>query len=148
MAINIKVLGLEEAMRNMSSLAAAVPKEFAAGLYQEAELIMTDSKLQIPVDTGAARSSGFVNPPEISLGGISVTLGYGGVAAQTNPKTGVLTSTYLEPLHEDMSATHTVGKAKFLEDPVKAHAKTLEANLTKRVEQIVRRHTLSGGKTG
>ena len=131
MPITIKIDGIQQGMKNLQALAQEAPKEFAAALYQEGELLMTDSKKEIPVDTGAARDSGFVEEPIIKGSDISVTVGYGGVAAKINPKTGESTSTYLEPLHERMGLHHPVGKPKFLEDPAKARAPKIESNITK-----------------
>lgn len=49
-------------------------------------------------------------------------LGYGGNGDPINPKTGRPASEYMVAVHEDMEAVHPVGKAKFLEDPVRAYA--------------------------
>lgn len=52
----------------------------AAAMFQEAEAVMADSKREVPVDEGTLRASGFVDPPKKEVGGVSVTMGYGGAA--------------------------------------------------------------------
>lgn len=136
MALSLKISGVTQALKNLQAIFQEVPHEAAAALYQEAELIMTDSKKEIPVDTGAARDSGFVEEPVKSLLGAKVSLGYGGVATKINMETGEPTSVYLTYLHEDLKAKHLVGKAKFLEDPAKAHAKELERRVRIRIKNI------------
>jgi hypothetical protein len=70
---------------------------------------------QTPVDTGALRASGRVT----LIGAVGpkfiVELGY-----HTN---------YAAAVHEDLTAAHPVGKAKFLEDPVKAGVKAMERRI-------------------
>lgn len=136
MPTHLKIAGMDQALRNLRSIANEYPHETAAALYREGESIMYDSKKEIPVDTGAARDSGFVEEPKIEGSKVSVTLGYGGVAAKVNPKTGEPTGAYIEILHENMDAKHVVGKAKFLEDPAKAHKIDFIQRITKSVRKI------------
>jgi hypothetical protein len=49
-------------------------------------------------------------------------IGYGGNGNPINPKTGYPASSYMLAVHEDLLAFHPVGKAKFLEDPVRDYA--------------------------
>ena len=87
---------------------AAVVKAVAGAVLDEAEAIMARSKEHFcPVDTGVLRASGIVLPPEIVGSHIDVQMGYGGNA-----------SAYAEEVHENLSAHHPVGQAKYLEDPV------------------------------
>lgn len=118
--VNVTVTGLSELLQALSRIRAELPNKLAGAVYMEAEEIMTESKKQIPVDTAAAKNSGYVNEPEISGGDIKLEFGYGGTATKINRHTGEPTTTYLVPLHENLQARHTTGKAKFLEDPVKA----------------------------
>lgn len=48
-------------------------------------------------------------------------IGYGGNGDPVNPTTGMPASSYMVAVHEDLSAYHAVGKAKFLEDPVREY---------------------------
>ena len=94
-------------------VAASLGKE----LYREATGIMESSRGLVPVDTGALRSSGYVKPPEQEGNRITVYLGYGGPAAQINPKSGQSTDGYALYVHENLDAVHKVGTAKYLEMP-------------------------------
>jgi hypothetical protein len=113
------------------------PRETAAALKKEAEITMTESKLEVPVDTGSLRNSGFVQAPKMFNNNISVKLGYGGVATKVNPKTGELTTQYAIQVHEDLSVRHRVGKAKFLEDPIKRRRNDIARNLARSVDRTL-----------
>ena len=84
-------------------------KDLARGLSVEAERIMTAAKKLTPVDQGTLRSSGHVQTPVVRRKTATVTLGFGGAA-----------SDYALVQHERTDFTHTVGQAKFLEQPAKA----------------------------
>ena len=86
-------------------------------LYREATDIIAKSQPLVPVDTGTLRSSGYVAPPEMQEGYISVELGYGGPAARINPKTGESSDAYAIFVHENLNAHHDVGQALFLHQP-------------------------------
>ncbi|HKS90706.1 MAG TPA: hypothetical protein VJQ83_02165 [Tepidiformaceae bacterium] len=51
----------------------------SAGLYEGGNIIMAQSQVLVPVDTGTLKRSGVVQEPEFSDGGdaVSVTVGYG-----------------------------------------------------------------------
>jgi hypothetical protein len=104
--------------RKLKSLGDRATTIVSAALLQEAEAIMTESKQQCPVDTGALRASGHVTPPEISGGHVAVTLAYGGPAAP-----------YAIFVHEKLTARHPIGKAKYLEDPLLGAVNGIEARL-------------------
>jgi len=137
--MDIKVQGLDQARNRLVYFKNKFPHEVAAALKTEAELTMTESKKEVPVDTGALRDSGFVDEPKISGGDISVRLGYGGVATKVNEKTGEITTTYAVIVHEDMKAHHVVGKAKFLEDPIKRRREKILTNINLRVKRALER---------
>ena len=94
-----------------------------AALYQEAETIMADSKTNyVPVDVGTLHNSGHVQMPEISGSKASVLLGFGGAA-----------SDYALAVHENLTARHTVGQAKYLEKPMLAAARGMTDRLGRRI---------------
>src|SRR3990167_5944162 len=69
---------LREALRRAG---AAGVQALARGLRREAESIMTDSKANyVPTDISTLKTSGFVQPVQVTATGVSVTLGYGGAA--------------------------------------------------------------------
>ncbi len=81
------------------------------------EDIMEESLRQVPRDTNTLANSAFYDIRKAKDYGFEATLGYGGSA--TNPKTGMPVMDYAVIVHEDLEAVHPVGKAKFLEDPIR-----------------------------
>jgi hypothetical protein len=134
--LNIKVEGVNKTLLNLADMYSEFPHEFAEALYGEAENIMTESKREIPVDTGTARDSGFVEEPKFEEGKVSVSLGYGGAASKINPKTGEPSGAYIIPLHERQATHHGGQKWKFLEDPMKRRAPVLRQELVARMKKI------------
>src|SRR5688572_31807256 len=64
------------------ALANQYPGEAARAVYEFAETrVMAVAKERTPVDYGTLKASGLVEPPAITPGNISVTLGFGGGAA-------------------------------------------------------------------
>lgn len=124
---SIEVLEIPDFGRALDMLKSDVTKALESALYVEGERMMTTSKLECPVDTGTLRSSGHVAPPHTDIMGhtVTVSLGYGGAAAD-----------YALRVHEDLNMHHTVGKAKFLEDPVREAVNSGRAGM--RVEQQLR----------
>ena len=84
------------------------------------EDIMEESLRQVPRDTNTLAGSAFYDIRKAKDYGFEATLGYGGTAI--NPKTGVPVMDYAVAVHEDLEAFHPVGKAKFLEDPIRDYA--------------------------
>ena len=107
--VHTQVQGLAELDAMLARLEADGPVLAGNALYAEAQEIMTASKEECPVDTGALRASGHVTLPVVTPTTVSVEMGYGGVAIP-----------YALRQHEEMSYRHTVGKAKYLEDPLRA----------------------------
>lgn len=107
-ALEFRIDGLEELATRLEALASADEpiRDLSGKLFRAGEKIMAVSKRLVPVDTGALRASGFVELPEIQGDRVSVTLAYGGPAAD-----------YAVPVHENLQARHTVGQAKYLEEP-------------------------------
>jgi hypothetical protein len=108
--MRLQVIGATRLANKIQAAAQAGPQAVGMALYQEAEAIMTASKeTYVPVDTGALRASGRVEPP-IALGAVlAVTMGFGGPSAP-----------YAVIVHEDLTKRHPVGQAKYLEIPLRA----------------------------
>jgi hypothetical protein len=107
-------------------LAGALREAAAGAIRVEHERIMTTAKRRTPVDTGALRASGHVQPTRVEAGGRLVSVGgFGGPAAP-----------YAVVVHEDLTARHPVGQAKFYETSV------LEAqrDMAERLAAHIRRH--------
>jgi hypothetical protein len=93
----------------------------AGALYREAQRIITTSKAGfVPVDSGALRSSGFVEPPQITGHQISVTMGFGGSAGRGNQgETNDRDVGYALVVHE-VQVFHPVGQSHYLSVPLRA----------------------------
>ena len=92
-----------------------------------AEEIMNESKRQVPKLTKTLLSSAFYEVTRrtdtaATTWAYEALLGYGGNGDPINPVTGKPASYYMVAVHEDLDAFHLVGKAKFLEDPVREYA--------------------------
>lgn len=122
----IRLKGLEDIKRALKRFGARAERAAGKGLYAEGELIMGESKPLVPVDTGALRSTGHVQPPRREGRGVTVTMGYGGPAG-TEGVTAEGRGRYVGyawKVHEDLAAHHTTGQAKYLEVPALRAAPT------------------------
>ena len=111
--------GLLTKAKSIGTNAVPVMKMFAGQ-------VMAESKAEIPIDTGAAQSTAYVNEPKVGNGFVSVTMGYAGEGHDTlNTLTGIMVSQYIIMLHETKGTNigggyyHPYGKWKFLEEPLK-----------------------------
>lgn len=90
------------------------------------EEILGNSMAEVPKDTYTLLMSAFyevTKRTDVSSASFEAIVGYGGNGDPVNPKTGRRASSYMVKVHEDLSAYHSTGKAKFLEDPVREYAK-------------------------
>jgi hypothetical protein len=83
--------------------------------------LMEMSLVQVPRASGTLASSIYYEVSGSYQSGFVGTVGYGGNGDPVNP-TGKHASEYMLAVHENLYALHSVGKAKFLEDPVKEYA--------------------------
>lgn len=126
--MNITFSGQTKAARQLQMAAVSGPTALAGGLYQEAETVMTASKQQfVPVDLGALRDSGFVQPPVVTGTQAHVVMGFGGPSVD-----------YAVIQHEDLTLRHTVGGPKYLELPLRARLQGMPAVLKMHVQNGVR----------
>ena len=91
-------------------------------LVEACNIISEDSLNQVPRDTSTLALSQFWEITGNYKTGWTAVIGYGGNGNPINPKTGRSASSYMTTVHEDLSAIHVHGKAKFLEDPLRAFA--------------------------
>lgn len=108
--------------RRLQELRRAMMAKGAQGLFEAGNMIVTEAKRRVPVDLGALKGSGYVTAPTATPGGTNVEVGFGGPAAG-----------YAIYVHEDLSAHHPVGEAKYLERAVEAKAPAAFAHIAKRV---------------
>lgn len=93
--------------------------------------ILEESLKQVPRDTGTLASTAFYDVARNrgtkrytyqGVVGYAGTAGSGAAYDRLNPKSGAKVSSYAVRVHEDLDAKHpNGGKAKFLEDPVRAY---------------------------
>lgn len=86
------------------------------------EEILGESMAQVPQDTSTLLLSAFWEINGHWKTGWDAVIGYGGNGDPVNPKTGKPASSYMVAVHEDLNVHHPIGKAKYLEDPVRAYA--------------------------
>lgn len=110
----MSLIGKDKLIANMHNVLVREPEVLARAMYVEGESIITDAKNECPVRYGVLRASGHVQEPVIGDRIVTVKLGFGGPAAP-----------YAVFVHENLEASHAVGKAKFLEDPMNRHAATM-----------------------
>lgn len=90
----------------------------AGALREEHELGMAEAKRRTPVDTGTLRASGTVFPTEVSGSTLVSRGGFGGAAAG-----------YAVIVHENLTARHPSGQAKFYESALLDRARGAGARL-------------------
>ena len=105
-----------------------------------AKEIMDESKRQVPKLTETLLASAFYEVTRrtdtaSTTWAYEALLGYGGNGDPINPITGKPASYYMVAVHENLNAYHPVGKAKFLEDPVREYA---DKNFKRTVFKYVR----------
>lgn len=106
--MDIKIEGLEEVGRMLRAAPADIRRRAKPVLYQGLEQIRGSAVERAPVDTGALRNSALVTPdPNDEL---AIALSFGGAAAP-----------YAVYVHENLTAHHPVGEAKFLERAALEH---------------------------
>lgn len=86
-------------------------------------IISDESLAQVPYETGTLARSQFWEVTGSYKTGFEGTIGYGGNGDPINPVTGKSASSYMVAVHEDLDALHIIGKAKFLEDPIRDFAR-------------------------
>lgn len=91
-------------------------------LVAACEEILGESMAQVPLDTSTLMMSAFWEVEGNYKKGWNAVIGYGGNGDPINPKTGKPASSYMLAVHEDLTKHHPIGKAKFLEDPVREYA--------------------------
>jgi len=92
-------------------------------LQEACEVISDKSLEQVPYDTGTLSLSQYYEITGDYRNGWTGVVGYGGNGDPVNPRTGQKASEYVVAVHEDLKAYHPIGKAKFLEDPVREFAR-------------------------
>jgi hypothetical protein len=115
--VSVQIVGLESVIAALESLGPGIEDAVGAAVQREAEYELTLTQEQVPVRTGQLKLSGRVEPADESMIVASVLV-YGGPAGSGGPNQTVDVD-YALVVHEDLETPHRVGKAKYVEDPVR-----------------------------
>jgi HK97 gp10 family phage protein len=164
MNLTVEVTGTKELLASLEKAGDIAQELLGNAMRVEAELIMTASKREAPVDEGILRASGFVKEPVEEKGAIVVELGYGGAASDyaiymhegTGPAVG--RPAFFPPVEAfrgwarrvlgDESLAFVVARSvgqkglkprKFLERPMRQRARGMAGRLTRRVKADLER---------
>lgn len=132
--LSMEFQGLDALIGKLEGKADKVARAVLDALYQEGEELMAEAKRLTPVDTGTLRSSGHVRLPEVTDDGAFVEVGFGGPAGAGGNAEDVGYAVYV---HEDLTARHVVGQAKFLEAPLNARKATFATRFAERVRALM-----------
>ncbi|MGH7826043.1 MAG: HK97 gp10 family phage protein [Candidatus Binatia bacterium] len=123
--ISVRIEGVDKIMANLKKLGPDAKRAAAYALTREAEELIVEAKKETPVDTGALRNSGHVQPATIAPQRVEVVAGFGGAAAP-----------YAIYVHERTDRKHVVGGAKFLENPFNRRLRGLEDRLVSNLKRF------------
>lgn len=126
--MNIEFKGIDKLISALKQAPATALEALGVAVVDEMDAVMEEAKRRTPVDTGTLRGSGVVVGPEKQGTQVTAIAGFGGAA-----------SDYAVVVHEDLSASHGVGEAKFLERPMLERAGQIPRNLAVRLAQYLGR---------
>ena len=121
---NVDFTSIDKVNANLNGIMTNVGKGTKWATEAACKLIYEATIKQVPEDTGTLKNSAFwkvERRTELAASSYRYRgiVGYGGNGDPVNPKTGRPASEYMVVVHEDLSAFHAKGKAKFLEDPLR-----------------------------
>lgn len=122
--LSVEVKGDKEVIAKLAAYSLNATRAMANALYEEAQGLITEAKEETPKDTGALRSSGHVELPQIEGTKVTVEAGFGGAAVD-----------YAIYVHEDLEAYHTNGKAKYLEDPLNRRSRGMDDRIAEKMRR-------------
>lgn len=127
--IHIQVSGLSDVAAVLAAGQKNILHATKQALYAEAQVVLSESKRQVPFRYGALSGSGMVHQPYSVGNKAAVEISYGGAAVD-----------YAFVQHENLNFRHAPGrKAKYLEDPVVDARDRLGERIKLLVEHILRR---------
>lgn len=107
-------------------------------IIEEIEALAAESLSEVPRDTNTLANSAYTSIEQTGTR-IEATFGYGGNGDPYNPLSRRRASEYMVKVHEDLSANHIIGKAKFLEDPFNRRKFQVTAKVEGRFRSMLRR---------
>lgn len=127
-------------VRRWKALPPAIELGVKRGLVESAERIMTLAKKRTPVDLGNLKNSGHVQPPQRIGTALEIVFGFGGPAGAGNVggETNKEPVGYAVYVHEDLTARHKVGQAKYLESALNDYRPKVSDIIARAVARTVR----------
>lgn len=117
----IAIHGIDRTKKRVERLAKADKQALRAGMWKAGRLLLRYSKPLVPVDTGNLKASGRVKVLNNSDKQPELIVSYN--------------TRYAVQVHEDLSAYHAVGQAKFLEEPARVYRKEFIRIIENEVER-------------
>lgn len=109
--------------KKFQNLRRGLPDEIANAVYVEIEIETTEAKRRTPVKTGALRSTIHQEGPFREDRRVWSSIVAGGPAAG-----------YAVIVHEDLTAFHKVGQAKYIESVIMESRPSMAARVAKRID--------------
>jgi hypothetical protein len=132
MRVGLHSKGVAETRKALGELARKYPQETARALHAEGLGIQANAVLRAPVDTGRLRGSAYTTPPQVTVEGSRVEVGFN--------------TDYAVFVHERTEVQHDPGEAKFLENAVNDRMDGFAMRMAQRVERQVK--GTGGGEGG
>lgn len=116
--MTVQLVGAKETMAAIDLLVAEAALAAAQAAYDEAVFELGLTKLQVPVFSGQLKASGRVDKYPVDFSGALAyaAIAYGGPAGSGHGQTQDVD--YALAVHEDLSAYHAHGNAKYVENVV------------------------------
>jgi hypothetical protein len=113
----------KQLIANLRKIGRNAPGEFERAQYEETEVEAAECKRVTPVDTGSLRNSVHAEGPT-----------WRGKQCETAVVAGGPAAGYAIYVHEDLSADHPVGQAKYIEGPLLQSAPFMGRRIAKRID--------------
>lgn len=124
---DIEVEGFAEALALFNQSNSKLVPAIMEALYAEAQVVLAESKRQVPFRFGVLSGSGMVHQPYSVGSKVAVEISYGGAAVD-----------YAIVQHENLDFKHAEGrKAKYLSDPIADAQGRLAKNIASRVRVML-----------
>lgn len=119
---SITIKGAKNVKARLEKFRKAMTLQAGRALVEEAQIEQKESMKRTPVLTGALRASHETSDFKFVGNTIEVSIKVGGASAP-----------YAVPVHENLSAFHKVGQAKFLESTIRESAPHMAERVARRL---------------
>jgi len=119
----LDIEGIDIVSKNLEGKLVEVKLVLKDEIYHMGQHLRSESVKQCPVDTGRLRASATVTPVKEEGDTFYVEVGYG--------------TDYAIYVHERTELRHKVGKAKFLEDPLKENANNYKEWIRSAIRRVI-----------